>query len=319
MFASCSESPSDSEANKPGGGIKLIFPPPTSLSWSPDGGWILFLEFSTMQIMKADNTRDIIPFSGTGQYTNPVWSPDGEEIAYVHAARYLASDIWVKSVHEELMPIRLTSHKANDNSPSWSPDGTMIAFQSYRSGNWDIWLIKSDGSSSAIQFTTDPSFDKEPSWSPDGTNIAFLSNRNGSYDIWIRSEDGTEPPRQITNTPGYEENVKWFSDGQQIAYLDKRRSRSSIFVQKVSGSNGEIQITTSGEVSSYDLSSKGDFILYQAGDFIAGQRLDGMGEEVQIDEGKEPICSPDGQKIAYVKFDGERYIITIIDSPAALK
>ncbi|MFQ6041885.1 MAG: hypothetical protein ACE5PV_13590 [Candidatus Poribacteria bacterium] len=318
MIVSCSKSPLNSEDNKPGGG-KWIFPPPTSLSWSPDGGWIIFLEFSEIQLMKADNTKDIKPFSGTGRYTNPVWSPDGQEIAYVHAPRYLTSDIWVKPVHEELAPIRITSGKANDTSPSWSPDGTMIAFQSYRTSNWDIWLTKSDGSGSAVPFTTNSADDKSPAWSPDGANIAFLSNRSGSYDIWVKSTKGAEPSRQITDTPGYEENVRWSSDGQRIAHLDKRRGKANIFVQNISDSNGEIQITTSGDVSSYDWSPDGNFIIYQAGDIVAGQRSDGMGEEIKIAEGKEPIWSPDGQKIAYVKFNGERYIITIIDSPVEFR
>jgi TolB protein len=318
MIISCSEYSSDSENNESGGG-GWIFPPPTSLSWSPDGGWIIFLEFSQMQLMKADNTKDITPFSGTGQYTNPVWSPDGQKIAYVYAPRYLSSDIWVKLVHEDMAPTRITSHKANDSSPSWSPDGTMIAFQSYRAGNWDIWLTKLDGSDSAVQFTTDSADDKNPVWSPDGAKIVFLSNQGGNYDIWVKSYNGTEQPRQITNTSEYEENIQWSSDGQRIAYLDTSRSKSSIFVQNISGSNGEIQINTSGDISSYDWSPNGNFILYQAGDFIAGQRSDGMGEEIQIAEGKEPIWSPDGQKIAYVKFDGERYIITIIDTPAEFR
>jgi Tol biopolymer transport system component len=269
--------------------------------------------------MKADNTKDITPFSGTGQYTNPVWSPDGQKIAYVYAPSYLTSDIWVKLVYEDMAPTRITSDKASDSSPSWSPDGTMIAFQSYRTGNWDIWLTKPDGSDSDVQFTTDSADDKNPVWSPDGTQIVFLSNRSGNYDIWVKSYEEIEPSRQITNTSEYEKNIQWSYDGQCIAYLDTSRSNSSIFVQNISGSSDEIQINTSGDVSSYDWSPDGNFILYQAGDFIAGQRSDGMGEEIQIAEGKEPIWSPDGQKIAYVKFNGERYIITIIETPAEFK
>ena len=317
LVISCSESPSDSE-NNGSGGVKWVFPPPTSLSWSPDGGWILFIEFSEMQIMKADNTKDIKPFSGTGNYTGPAWSPDGQEIAYARAPRYLTSDIWVKAVHEELVPTRITSHKATDKFPSWSPDGKMIAFQSYRTANNDIWLINSDGSGSAIPFTTNAAEDKTPIWSPDGEKIAFLSNRSGSYDIWIKSTEGNEPPQQLTNSPGYEENVQWSSDGQRLAYLDIRRGTFSIFVQDISD-NSEIQLNTSGEISSYDWSPNGNFILYQVEYFIVAQQSDGTGEEIQITEGTEPIWSPDGQKIAYVSFDGERYGITVTDTPAEIK
>jgi Tol biopolymer transport system component len=40
--------------------------------------------------------------------------------------------------------VRLTSEPRFNGNPRWSPDGTKIAFNSTRSGNFDIWLMYVD-------------------------------------------------------------------------------------------------------------------------------------------------------------------------------
>ena len=64
---------------------------------------------------------------------------------------------------------------------SWSPDGRYIAFESKRDGNWEIYVMDSDGSNPR-RLTDHPAEDKYPSWSPDGRYIAFQSNRD--HDNW---------------------------------------------------------------------------------------------------------------------------------------
>jgi Tol biopolymer transport system component len=37
-------------------------------------------------------------------------------------------------------------HAYNNASPAWSPDGSQIAFLTDRTGRWEIWVMKADGS-----------------------------------------------------------------------------------------------------------------------------------------------------------------------------
>ena len=74
---------------------------------------------------------------------------------------------------------RLTGHSADDYSPSWSPDGRHIAFESWRDGNQEIYVMGSDGSNPR-RLTNDFVFADSPSWSPDGRHIAFTSYRDGT-------------------------------------------------------------------------------------------------------------------------------------------
>ncbi len=40
----------------------------------------------------------------------------------------------------------LTDNPADDGFPSWSPDSKMVAFQSFRDGTGEIYIMNADGS-----------------------------------------------------------------------------------------------------------------------------------------------------------------------------
>ncbi|MBP7791964.1 MAG: PD40 domain-containing protein, partial [Candidatus Goldbacteria bacterium] len=42
--------------------------------------------------------------------------------------------------------IRLTNNSEYDYNPVWSPDGSKIAFESYRDGNREIYVMDANGS-----------------------------------------------------------------------------------------------------------------------------------------------------------------------------
>jgi hypothetical protein len=86
-----------------------------------------------------------------------------------------------------------------DSAPDWSPDGTKIVFDSFRDGNYEIYVMDSDGSNET-RITTTAEQETSPVWSPDGKKIAF----RGDDDIWVMNADGTGATN-LTNTPGVPE------------------------------------------------------------------------------------------------------------------
>jgi hypothetical protein len=78
----------------------------------------------------------------------------------------------------------------SDTAPSASPDGEQVAFMTQRSGNWDVYVVNSDGSG-LKSLTPDASNEGLPVWSPDGRSIAFLSDRNGTWGLWVMDSDGS--------------------------------------------------------------------------------------------------------------------------------
>ena len=67
-----------------------------------------------------------------------------------------------------LVIIRISCHScrpSDPSDPSWSPDGTKIAFDSYRDGNIEIYVMNADGSNQT-RLTNNPGRVLDLSWSP---------------------------------------------------------------------------------------------------------------------------------------------------------
>jgi len=58
---------------------------------------------------------------------------------------------------------RVIAGEGSNEQPTWSPDGRWIAFQSNRSGEWQIYRMRVDGSD-LIPLTVDGE-NKDPDWS----------------------------------------------------------------------------------------------------------------------------------------------------------
>ena len=71
--------------------------------------------------------------------------------------------------------VALTSADDDDASrqASWSSDGKQLAYSSRKNGDFDIWIMDSDGSSK-VRVTRLQGDEGKPVWSPDGQTIAFV-------------------------------------------------------------------------------------------------------------------------------------------------
>jgi eukaryotic-like serine/threonine-protein kinase len=68
--------------------------------------------------------------------------------------------------------LQLTSGGSNDRQPRWSPDGSRLSFYSNRSGKYEIWTIRADGSQLERVTAIPKRSVVHPIWSPDGSRLA---------------------------------------------------------------------------------------------------------------------------------------------------
>lgn len=116
---------------------------------------------------------------------SPTFAPDGYRFAFESCDETgNRCGLWLADLDNSEYGSRPFLEDPLARSPDWSPVSEQIAYMANPAGNWDLFLVNSDGSQGR-RLTTDPAIDGLPAWSPDGQWLAFLSNRGGNWGIWL--------------------------------------------------------------------------------------------------------------------------------------
>jgi Tol biopolymer transport system component len=201
---------------------------------------------------------------------SPAISRRGHRLAYSHLFSH--TSIWHMaapggpSAHEEMSAgsfnRAIISSTRHDFAPQFSPDAKRIAFVSGRSGNTEIWVCGSDGSS-PVQLTSfrGPQV-STPRWSPDGGRIAFDSDAEAGWDVWMIGANGGKPVRMTTH-PLNDGDPSWSRDGRWIYFDSARTGEQQVW--KIPADGGEaIQVTWDGGFAPLE-SPDGKFLYHTKG------------------------------------------------------
>lgn len=176
--------------------------------------------------------------TGAGDDINPAVSPGGQQVAF--SLRAFDSDIWKLPVDPLTgratgppQPVSATTRV--ESRAAWSPDGKVIAFNSDRRQEMNIWL-KVLETGEERQLTTGPGGDYQPNWSPDGKSLAFFSARAGNSDIWT-IDIASRRLARLTTSGAMDTNPFYSPDGKQIAFMSDRRGRLEVWVMNANGSS----------------------------------------------------------------------------------
>jgi TolB protein len=120
-----------------------------------------------------------------------------------------------------------------DFHPAWSPDGERIAFESLDNGQWDIYVMNSDGSNVRNLMPNTPSNEGNVTWSPDGERIAFVSDRDGDFEIYVMNADGSGEPRNLTRNEASDVFPAWSPSSDELAYRTTRNGYHQLYLLDV--------------------------------------------------------------------------------------
>lgn len=111
-----------------------------------------------------------------------------------------------------------------------------IAFSSNRSGNYQIYLMRPDGSE-LKQLTDSIGDNQSPAWSQDGKKIAFVSTRDGNSEIYVMNPDGSEQVNVSKNIS--DDYLPVWLPKNRILFVSKRSGQEIMYVTDLDGTKVE--------------------------------------------------------------------------------
>jgi Tol biopolymer transport system component len=162
------------------------------LTLSPDGTRIVFRDRALnsegdlwlLDLAKGTTTRFTFSRSATGNHS-PVWSPDGQRVAFV-----AADGIYQRLANGAADAELIVKTDRGLQLDSWSRDGEYIFLTMNDPGNGrrDIGQLRMADRSVSV-WLKEPANEREATLSPDGKWVAYTSDESGRSELFVRPFD----------------------------------------------------------------------------------------------------------------------------------
>jgi Tol biopolymer transport system component len=155
----------------------------------------------------------------------PVWSPDGEQVAFSSARAGLTNaDIFVRRADGSGEQQALVATPGFELVSDWSRDGRYLLYGIANStfSNFDIWYLerKQDGSGwEPHPFLETPFMEFLPMISPDGRYLAYVSYESGRSEVYV--QPFPQGGRKVTVSSNGGDSVRWRRDGKELFYVEE--------------------------------------------------------------------------------------------------
>lgn len=267
---------------------------------------------------RAESTQPRVLTSGSQDDSNPVWSPDGSQIAFLRRinAETLQAIVIPSGGGPERVIASLPGFRpAARKYLTWTPDGNALVAAHRVKAGFALRLYRfpiSGGREHPLTEGPDASQDVSPAFSPDGRWLAYLRWENGAtYALWAVPQPRGEPKLLVT-APAPITAFAWQPDSRTIVYgggpmstgelrqvtIDGRQSLAPFVLE---GASDQIAIAPNGGRLAYVLQNL-DSNIWRVPLNRNGLKNPAPAEKLfgSIREEMDPAVSPDGKSIAFI-------------------
>jgi Tol biopolymer transport system component len=194
--------------------------------------------------------KTIAVLGGRAAYGDVELSPDGTRAAVSLLDSSLGSrDLWLFDVVRGVRT-RLTSDRAEDDTPIWSPDGARIVFDSSRLGPLELFEKASNGLGAEKVVLADRRNKFPASWSPDGRFILYMvdDGEPSGWDLWVLPLLGDHKPFPFLQTSSNEVQGQFSPDGRWVMYASNDSGRYEVYVAPFPGPGAAQQVSFGGGI-----------------------------------------------------------------------
>jgi len=190
------------------------------------------------------------------------------------AAAEARGDIWSLPA-EKGTPRNLTRTSGTaERDPAWSPDGRWIAYFSDETGEYELYVVQSDGLGKTVRLTiagdAPQIFRSNPVWSPDSKMVSF-NDKAGAIYICTLGEDDSQgglkkSSCKLMDTDPWsgQPAVSWSHDSKWITYAKQEDQSQQTAVWICNVATGEKSRVTSGmfDDGAPVFDRKGDYLFF---------------------------------------------------------
>ena len=237
------------------------------LELSPDDervAMVLDHDIQVMDIQRGTLRRLTV---NEGLDTNPLWSPDGEWIAF-WSDRGGKPVLWRRRADwSQDAEVMFELENSSFAPGSFSADGKDLVYSRIMDQTgWDIWIYRMEGGKAEHRSLVHSRFNEiAPVLSPDGGSIAYESDESGVGNVYISPSDGSGGIKMVSVDGGA--FPRWSEKGDRLFYLTGK----GIWSVEVTTEGGVIQLGSPSKIieipsgtpsRAWDVSSDGNRFLF---------------------------------------------------------
>lgn len=287
--------------------------------WTPDGREIVFSSNRSggqnlWRIPVASGKPKRLDFV-QGEVRSAAFATLGpdQSVRMAYSTSVFDDNVWRLDLADGSKAKPVVASISRDWSPQFSPDGNRLAFSSDRSGSFEIWVSRADGSLPVQLTSFGGGVVESPRWSPDGKRIAFaalLDTQAANFSprinrhVYVIEVDGGIP-RRLTSDGAEEARPSFSHDGRSIYFRSDHSGTQQIWKAAADGGGAPIQLTRTSGFEAFE-SPDGSLLYFTKGRTQAGlwsMPVDGAAESAVVDGVHSSFWSVANDGIFFVDYN----------------